>query len=506
MVNYHLVVLVHGIWGNPSHMSYLAHQIERKVESLDTDEEIVVYKTGSHSGYLTYDGVDVNGKRIRDEIVAKTDLLNNEEKARVTKFTLIGYSLGGLMARYALGVLYHDGYFNEIKPVQFVTFCTPHVGIVNPSNSFLSRMFNLFAPYVLAQTGQHFFLKDKKLVGSEEHVPLLQWMSDPASKFYKALALFETRSLYANCINDRRTSWYTTLISNVDPFNSMVSESLSAYQLRYIDGYEPTMVDFSQPITFNKVEPVASPGFSFQRFLFKTFTWLKVLGHFLLITPIYSFFLLGNAIWQRIKMNRRLRAFYLDGADSLGALYDLVSEELESVNDFELVDEDAEKQENKGAYNDANYGNDSSYNNDTSDSDSFMDEFGERMRDETDVFVESIVSAINSASYYDYHYSVTKSPQEKILNENNENEGVSLLPNSLLNLKGKKISNDFKLKITDAQEAIVSNLNTLKWYKYPVIIRHTKATHAAVIYRHPDPDFGEGKVVVRHFVEQVFRS
>lgn len=495
MVNYHLVVLVHGIWGNPSHMSYLAHQIERNVESAAANEKIVVYKTGSHSGYLTYDGVDVNGKRISDEIVAETEKLNTHQEGQVTKFTLIGYSMGGLVARYALGILYHDGFFDNIKPVQFVTFCTPHVGLVNPSTSLLSRMFNFLAPYVLAQTGQHFFLKDKKLVGNQDYVPLLQWMSDPASKFYKALALFETRSLYANCINDRRTSWYTTSISNVDPFNSMVNESLSAYQLAYIDGYEPTMIDFSQPITFNKLEPVASPGFSFQRFMFKTFTWLKVFGHLLLFTPIYSVFVLGNAIWQRIKLNRRLRAFYLDGSDGLSVLYDLVTEELDSGADEDYKLDDFDKELGKRANNE-----DSS-----SDSDSYSDEFGERMRDETEVFVESIVSAINSASYYDYHYSVTKSPSPATVEStDDENEESSLLKNtSLINLKGKKISNDFKLKLTDSQEAIVTNLNTLKWNKYPVIIRHTKATHAAVIYRHPDPAFDEGKVVVRHFVEQV---
>lgn len=499
MVNYHLVVLVHGVWGNPSHMSYLAHQIEKKnIKGSNPDEQIVVYKTGSHSGYLTYDGVDVNGKRISDEIVANVHALN-EEKGTVTKFSLIGYSMGGLIARYALGILFHEGFFDEVQPVHFATFCTPHVGVVNPSNSLLSRLFNFAAPYVLGQTGQHFFLKDKKLVGNQEYVPLLRWMSDPASKFYKALDLFQTRSLYANTINDRRTSWYTTSISNLDPFNSMVNESLSAYLLTYIEGYEPTVIDFSSPISFNKVEPKLRPKFSFKRFLFKSLTWLRVFGHFLLITPIYSMFLLGNAIWQRFNMNRRLNAFYRDGAESLGVLYDLVNEEVDSGSSdgayqskIHEIGTDVEKQ-CKGQVPD-------------SDNESYMSALGEKMRDETDVFVESIISAVNSASYYDYHYSVAKSPSIASVDTSDVPDDTSLLgKSSLINLKGQEIITDFKLKLTEAQEAIVSNLNTLKWDKFPVIIRNTRATHAAVIYRHPDPCFDEGKVVVRHFIEKVFK-
>lgn len=228
---YHLVVLVHGIWGNSSHMSYLADQIQRYSLAANGEDKIVVYKTGSHSGYKTYDGIDVNGKRVADEIFAETDRLN--ETGKVTKLSVIGYSLGGLMSRYALGILYHHRYFDEVQPVHFVTFCTPHVGTNSVSLSLSSKIFNLVAPYVLVYTGQQMFLKDKTAtVGNDDRLPLLVWMADSKSPFYKALARFAHRSLYGNAINDKRTSWYTTFISNVDPFNSMVNESRSAYNFQ----------------------------------------------------------------------------------------------------------------------------------------------------------------------------------------------------------------------------------------------------------------------------------
>lgn len=466
-------------------MTNLAHLIE-KLSASAPNEKIVVYKTGSHAGYLTYDGVDVNGKRIRDEIVAKKNALNSE-KGTVTKFSLIGYSMGGLVCRYALGILYHEGFFDNIQPVNFVTFCTPHVGIVNPGSSFLARMFNMIGPYTIAQTGQHFFLKGKKVTGSEDHVPLLQWMSDPASKFYKALELFESRSLYANAINDRRTSWYTTSISTVDPFNSMVNESLSAYEMNYIEGYSPTIIDFSRPITFNKVEPVATPGLTFQRFLFKTFTWLRVLGQVILIMPFYSIFLLTNHIWQRIKLSRRLNYFYRDGAESLHALYEIVHDEV-AVSSGDQDDDDQLKPD---AMSD-------------SELESFVGGFSERFKDQTDIFIESIFDAVDSKSYFDYHYSVTNSSKDSGSLE--DESTTSLLgKKTLINLKGEEVTTDFKLNLTELQRIIVANLNTLNWNKYPVIIRNTKATHAAVIHRHNDPNFDEGKVVLRHFTEQVLK-
>lgn len=452
MVSYHLVVLVHGIWGNSSHMAYLASQIEQKCKPKDPDVQLVVYRTGSHLGYLTYDGVDVNGKRISDEILLEVHRLS--ATGPVSHFSLIGYSMGGLVARYALGVLYHHGFFDSVRPVHFVTFVTPHVGSLNPSRSLSLRLFNYFAPLVLAHTGQHMFLKDKRVQGSKEYLPLLQWMASPSSKFYKALALFEHRSLYANTINDRRTSWYTTSISNVDPFNSMVNESLSAYQLEYVEGYDPTVIDFAKPIGFQTINLPKNRRFSLRRFLFKTFVWMKVLAGLVVMAPAYALYSLGNAIWQRIKLAKRLSVFTKESAHSLQALYDHPDSEEKSHSAFE-----------------------------------------ERVMDQTDMFMDSIFSAVNSASYYNYHESITR--------KRRPSEEANLLEKSVVNLKGQTVLS-FSLRLTPNQEAIVQLLNTLKWAKFPVIIRNTKATHAAVIYRHPDPQLEEGKLVVEHFIEKVF--
>lgn len=52
----------------------------------------------------------------------------------IHKLSVVGYSLGGLVARYAIGLLYHKGYFDRLEAVNFTTFVTPHLGTVAPSD------------------------------------------------------------------------------------------------------------------------------------------------------------------------------------------------------------------------------------------------------------------------------------------------------------------------------------------------------------------------------------
>ena len=48
----------------------------------------------------------------------------------IRRLSIVGYSLGGLVARYAIGLLFHKGYFDRLEPVNFTTFVTPHLGML----------------------------------------------------------------------------------------------------------------------------------------------------------------------------------------------------------------------------------------------------------------------------------------------------------------------------------------------------------------------------------------
>ena len=59
-------------------------------------------------------------KEIEDEI----ERLKNKG-VNVSKMSFVGYSLGGVVGRFAVGLLYHKGYFNKIKPMVRSTYFHP---------------------------------------------------------------------------------------------------------------------------------------------------------------------------------------------------------------------------------------------------------------------------------------------------------------------------------------------------------------------------------------------
>lgn len=69
-----------------------------------------------NAGSFTYDGIDTGGERVAEEVERKLEELA-EAGHDITKISVVGYSLGGLIARYAIGLLFHRGIFEKIQPV-----------------------------------------------------------------------------------------------------------------------------------------------------------------------------------------------------------------------------------------------------------------------------------------------------------------------------------------------------------------------------------------------------
>lgn len=499
-------------------MDYLESQIQQ-IEASNSGERVITYKTNSHGGFLTYDGIDVNGTRIANEIVEETDKLANKEDS-VRKFSIIGYSLGGLISRYAIGLLYYRGYFDKATPVNFTTFCTPHVGAIKPDITFQSKVFNSFLSYFLAHSGAQMFLKDKQQVksqyaGNNEHnLPLLVWMAEPKSTFYVALSKFKHRSVYANTIGDKRACFFTAAITTMDPFRSMVDRKASAYDLEYIEGYEPTVINFGKPISFSKISENRRPAVSVFSIILK---WTKIIVGILLVTPLWGIWFLYKTVFERIKLNKRVSNFFNE--TSLLHLYgypDHIFEDSSTSEDdtpkpeeLKLLGKNIDKPHESFIY-------------------TLEKELGEHVRDETDAFVDSIFDAANSQSYKEYHSSIsirsrkrdtsgksgksTPNPDNGFKStikdmENFEDPNDPLLPETdskLVTLKGKTIE-DFRLKLSSYEIYIIHKLNLLSWEKHPVIIRNTTRTHSAAIVRQDEPAFEEGKTVVKHFVEKTFK-
>lgn len=134
---------------------------------------------------------------------------------------MVGYSLGGLWSRYAIGLLAEKGLLKvpglsdgDLEPVLFTTFATPHLGTLFHGQRVHTGIINSLGSNMIGSSGRDLFLKGD----SKDPRPVLQQMADPSSIYFKALASFKKRILYSNAANDRTVPFYTSFLVDKNPF------------------------------------------------------------------------------------------------------------------------------------------------------------------------------------------------------------------------------------------------------------------------------------------------
>lgn len=201
-------------------MKSINDQIVKAYESQSSisKHELVCFIPVSNENELTYDGIDNCGHRVVhdiDEFIAKleggdTASTSNasilQEKKRVTRFSIVGYSLGGCVARFALGVLHArtPSFFDSVEPCNFTTIASPAIGIPRFPGR-MSAVLNTLGAKLLSRTGEQLYAGDDYHSGK----PLLEVMSQPGTSFYDAVMRFKHKSIYANSMNDRTVPFAT---------------------------------------------------------------------------------------------------------------------------------------------------------------------------------------------------------------------------------------------------------------------------------------------------------
>ena len=251
-----------------------------------------------NSDTFTYDGIEVGAERVAQEIEDEVERLE-KDGTHIKKLSMVGYSLGGLIARYAIGLLYSRGWFDRLKPVNFTTFASPHLGVRAPVSGVHTTAWNYLAARTLSQSGRQLFLID---TFRNHGRPLLSVMVDPNSIFIKALSCFKHRTLYANIINDRSAPYFTTYITGCDPFVDM-----SKVNMRYLQGYEPIILDPENPIgKFQRTEQLTL----YSRLVSNTSSLLTQLPLYAMLTvivPVATIVFLLNSGVQQVRSSQRIR-------------------------------------------------------------------------------------------------------------------------------------------------------------------------------------------------------
>ncbi|EAT82101.2 hypothetical protein SNOG_10707 [Parastagonospora nodorum SN15] len=392
----HLCVLVHG---------YEALQ-EGSTDARFSEDQVEILVAKRNAGSFTYDGVDTGGERVASEVEQKLGDLKNDGN-EIKKISVIGYSLGGLVARFAIGLLYSRGV----------------------------HIWNILGARTLSMSGRQLFGIDKF---RETGRSLLSVLADSNSIFIKGLAQFQHRSLYANVVNDRTVTYYTAGISQTDPF--VKPENVT---MNYISGYDEVILDGDNPVS--PKAPEAPPAFT-QRLVSTTSTVIgrvPIVAFLTVFIPIGTTLFLVNSVVQSFRSSHRIRLHESGQAGvniqqyRLGNMINAVRREAEDM--FENV-------------------------NNTQESD----------------YLSAGSTEVASPTQ----------PTSPGLTRKDTEAAI------------EKDTLDFPtLALTQDQFGMIEALDTLGFRKHPVYIHHHRHSHAAIIVRMDKPSFNEGRVVIKHWLD-----
>ena len=422
-------------------MAYVASALRDK--HAEDKLHILVSKTNSDT--FTYDGIDLGAERVTQEI--ETYISDLEKEGRlIKKLSIVGYSLGGLVARYAIGLLFSNGWFDRLEPVNFTTFATPHLGVRAPVLGVHHRVWNILGSQTLSASGRQLFTID---TFRNTNRPLLSVLADPDSIFMLALSQFKHRVLYANIINDRSAPYYTTCIVTTDPF-----VNLDQININHLPGYAPVVLDPVNPVSRKPTD--AQPPLM-TRIAESSHALLSRVPLFALLAvliPIGSVVFLINSGVQTVRSQKRIR-LHEEGKAGIG---------LGSYR-IPLMVENAR------------------------------------------TTMESAFANINAGQRQQYLPAAKRTASSNSFEANETQTGSvekCTLPESGHKRTLSQSSEFPTLALTPEQFAMVKALDDLGFRKYRVHIQKVRHTHAAIIVRVQKKDFDEGKVVVRHWLEEEF--
>ncbi|KAG8730010.1 hypothetical protein FRC11_007535 [Ceratobasidium sp. 423] len=153
--------------------------IREKFPVVEGDTELATLRIRTNADSHTYDGLDWGAERAVIGIYEEIKELEADGTKKVTKFSIFGYSLGGLISRYAIGILHQRGFFRTVKPINFTTFSTPHPGLPRLRGA-IGTMMHKLGPRMLSRTGKQFYGVDRDTWSPDDKKgrPLLEVMAD----------------------------------------------------------------------------------------------------------------------------------------------------------------------------------------------------------------------------------------------------------------------------------------------------------------------------------------
>jgi len=401
------------------------------------DAGLLIFTPQSNRDNATYDGIEVGAERITNEIEDKLKALD-AAGSKIRKISIAGYSLGGLVARYVIGLLYKGGVFEDVQPMNFTTFATPHLGVRTPKAGTGAQTWNFLGSRTLSTSGQQMFLEDNF---RESGRPLLSILADPNSIFVRGLSMFKRKSIYANTLNDRSVPFYTAAISRVDPY--VDPDVIETHPLP--DQDLPVILDPACPVTPLKEKPEKELTWQ-EKYIMtkKTQESLPFYAFLAGMLPIAVPLFMVNAGYQTYKSGQRVRLH------EAGDLIDLKRYRIPLLEESQAVQ---------------------------------------------DRMVERLAAESSQEEYL-------PTPPPELSGDAEKSDTSLSNTTTLARVQSSKNDSPWPtLALTDGQFEMIDNLDKhVGFTKYPVHITKVRHTHAAIVVRMQKESFAEGREVSRHWI------
>ncbi|KAF9138733.1 hypothetical protein BG015_002277 [Linnemannia schmuckeri] len=554
----HLIILHHGLWGNVGHVRFIAEQFKQRL-----GDRLLVYRAQANESAYTYDGIDVCGQRLVQEIHSVVKVIesggnieemkgqklktktsdkkksqqnsttnnngdlsedtdttiaaaestgSNKKQRRVAQFSFLGYSLGGLIGRFAMAMLDLEGFFTSteeggrgVEPVYFVTMATPHLGIRQPSRSKFTKVFNFLSARMLSRTGEQLQLVDDYVDGK----PILLVMSEPTSIFIHVLAKFKRRVVYSNVRNDRSVPFWTASFSDADPFRE-----LDAMDIQYHDEYSSVIESYDhhdqearERVAKERADYLKAASFTERTSIrLKAIPWKKYVIFGLLgpvLIPVWIVVACSAISVQGLNSRRRTKQIVGSNPE-----LDKMKEEAVVVRITTLLDEDASASSSASESSKLPKQHLLSSKDTQADSSVTLQDDAEGPKRGADT--TTVITTLPKSAQTSIVETIDDGDDSNHLNKTtvvaSETAGSSDLKAAaaaahVASLSFPHLKNVRQLRLLPVQIEISRNMNRLKWKKNAIHCATAMNAHASIIVRESRFSGKDGIAAVQHAVD-----
>lgn len=360
---------------------------------------------------------------------------------------------------------------------------------------------NVLGARTLSSSGRQLFTIDNFRNNDR---PLLSILADKDSIFYKGLSLFPNKVLYANIVNDRSTTFYTSGISRFDPF-----ADLSSISINYIPGYSQNVVDPDSPVLPPTKEDEKLPvTHRVAKTTTGVATRLPMVLIYSLVIPIGVVVFLLNAIIQTFSSRRRIKLHSSDESLDYHRLPLLVEEMQEAAEGIieDIHHEMSPQHLPAGSEESISLSPVSTISLASGNQEAALHTRNDEGNQEKQM-------EGRECPYIKNQHGGTKSPARPTTKPQAPPTPESIARDT----KGSK-SNEAEepprqqrqmefptLALTPHQFEMIASLDKLGFKKFPVHIHNDRRSHAAIIVRKPwSKRLQEGKVVIGHWLNEAF--